>query len=97
MSFIEAETTEMNEGRYSKPESRILLGIMNQFGYLAEAYRASWGEEDLVTLALRLSETPCGPLYKRHVSLTASSTPRSQNGTSDRLMHDRDRESRPEA
>lgn len=41
---------------------------MNEFRYLAEAYRASKGEANLVTLALRLSETPCGPLYKGHGS-----------------------------
>lgn len=66
--FIERETAEMSEGRYAKTESRSLRGIMNEFRYLAEAHRASGGEEDLVTLAIRLSETPCGPLYKRHGS-----------------------------
>ena len=66
--FIEGETAETSEGRYAKTESRSLLGIMNEFSYLAEAHPASRGEEDLVTLALRLSETPCGPLYKRHGS-----------------------------
>lgn len=63
--FINAETAEMNEGRYAKTASRSLLGIMNEFSYLAEAHRASSGEVNLVSLALRLSETPCGPLYKR--------------------------------
>ncbi|CAN5758857.1 hypothetical protein BH23ACT4_BH23ACT4_11160 [soil metagenome] len=66
--FIEAETAEMNEGRYARTASRSVLGIMNEFSYLAEAHRASRGELDLVSLALRLSETPCGPLYKRHDS-----------------------------
>lgn len=66
--FIKAETGEMNEGRYAKTASRSVLGIMNEFSYLAEAHRASRGEVDLVSLALRLSETPCGPLYKRHGS-----------------------------
>ena len=41
---------------------------MNEFTYLAEAYRAHRGFDDLVALAVELSETPCGPLYKRHVS-----------------------------
>lgn len=68
VGFVEAETAEMNEGRYAKTASRSVLGIMNEFRYLAEAHRASGGEVDLVTLALRLSETPCGPLYERHVS-----------------------------
>ncbi|HLF60534.1 MAG TPA: hypothetical protein VI980_05110 [Acidimicrobiia bacterium] len=65
--FIEAVTAEMTDGRYAKTESRSLLGIMNEFRYLAEAHPASRGV-DLVSLALRLSETPCGPLYKRHGS-----------------------------
>lgn len=65
--FIENETAEMSEGRYAKTENRSLLGIMNEFRYLVDAHRDR-GEVNLTSLALRLSETPCGPLYKRHVS-----------------------------
>jgi hypothetical protein len=66
--FIEAETAEMTDGQYAKTANRSVLGIMNEFSYLAEAYRESRGEVDLVSIAFRLSETPCGPLYQRHRS-----------------------------
>lgn len=66
--FIESEIAAMVEGQYAKTASRSVLGIMNEFGYLADGYRDHRGITDLVALALILSETPCGPLYKRHVS-----------------------------
>ncbi len=66
--FIESEVAAMAEGRFAKTESRSVIGTMNEFRYLAEVHRAHRGIADLVVLALDLSETPCGPLYKRHVS-----------------------------
>lgn len=66
--FIESEIAAMIEGRYAKTENRSVVGSMNEFSYLAEAHRAHWGVEALVVLALKLSKTPCGPLYKRHVT-----------------------------
>ena len=41
---------------------------MNQFSYLAEGYRDYLATEDLLTLSLKLSETPCSPLCKSAVS-----------------------------
>jgi hypothetical protein len=41
---------------------------MNQFTYLAEGYREHLETKDLLALSLRLSETPCSPLYKGAVS-----------------------------
>lgn len=66
--FMESERAAMVEGQYAKTASRSVLGIMNEFGYLADVYRDHRGPTDLVTLALVLSETPCGPLYQRHGS-----------------------------
>jgi hypothetical protein len=66
--FIESEIGAMVDGQYAKTASRSVLGIMNEFGYLADWLRDRRGSTDLVTLALRLSETPCGPLYQRHGS-----------------------------
>ncbi len=66
--FIEIEIGAMVNGQYAKTASRSVLGIMNEFGYLADWLRDHRGPADLVTLALRLSETPCGPLYQRHGS-----------------------------
>ena len=45
-----------------------LLGSMNEFCYLADAYRTGPPDPDLVDLSVKLSTTPCGPLYRRHVS-----------------------------
>jgi len=67
-AFIEVETDAMAEGLYARTANRSVIGIMNEFKYLAETYRRHRGLDDLVTLAVELSETPCGPLYQRHGS-----------------------------
>jgi hypothetical protein len=67
-SFAEPEFVEMGDIRVAKTASRSVLGVMNEFKYLAEVYAKVDGETDLLTLSLRLAETPCGPLYKRHIS-----------------------------
>ena len=41
---------------------------MNEFSRLAETYRTTHGPPDLIELAVWLAGTPCGPLYRRHVS-----------------------------
>ena len=41
---------------------------MNQFSYLAEGYRDYLETNDLLALSIKLSETPCSPLYKGAVS-----------------------------
>ena len=41
---------------------------MNDFAYLAGAHRGADQRVDLITLSLRLSRTPCGPLYGSHIS-----------------------------
>lgn len=66
--FIESEVAAMADGQWAKTANRSVVGIMNEFSYLAGVYRDQRGLTDLVTLALILSETPCGPLYKRHGS-----------------------------
>jgi hypothetical protein len=66
--FVEAETGEMGGWRLAKTANRSVVGIMTEFTYLAEAHSADGGEPNLLKLSLRLSETPCGPLYKRHHS-----------------------------
>jgi len=66
--FIDHELTQMNEVQYSKTSNRSLVGIMNQFSYLAEGYREHLETKDLLALSVRLSETPCSPLYKGAIS-----------------------------
>jgi hypothetical protein len=57
----------MDECRLAKTANRSVVGIMNEFTLLAEAWRDA-GAPDLQELSLRLAETPCGPLYQRHIS-----------------------------
>ena len=67
-TFIEHEVAEMTEHRLATTKNRRVVGIMNEFACLGDAYRSSDGIGDLVVLSLRLSETPCGPLYASHGS-----------------------------
>jgi len=41
---------------------------MNELKYLADVHAKLDGGRDLLALSMRLAETPCGPLYKRHIS-----------------------------
>jgi hypothetical protein len=65
--FTRVELAEMQPCRVGKTASRSVLGVMNEFGFLAGAHNQA-GESDLLALSMALAETPCGPLYKRHVS-----------------------------
>jgi hypothetical protein len=64
-SFVAAQVAAMSEVQYSKTSNRSVLGIMNQFGYLAEGYREYLETSDLLELSLKLAHVPCSPLYKR--------------------------------
>lgn len=66
--FIALELSEMSQHRVAKTNNRSVLGSMNDFAYLADAYRTSKDAADLVALSLRLAQTPCSPLYRRHIS-----------------------------
>jgi hypothetical protein len=63
--FIATEVTAMSQVKYAKTSNRSVLGIMNQFSYLAEGYRDYLETSDLLALSLRLAHVPCSPLYKR--------------------------------
>ena len=56
----------MRDRRLAKTANRSVVGIMNEFTFLAEAYRGD--TPHLLALATRLATTPCGPLYSKHVS-----------------------------
>ena len=66
--FIAAELSEVGQCRLAKTNNRSVLGSMNEFAYLADAFRQSTEAFDLLALSLRLAETPCSPLYKSHVT-----------------------------
>jgi hypothetical protein len=67
-SFIDEEVARMDDCQLATTKNRSVVGITNEFTRLADAYRVAPGETDLGALALRLARTPCGPLYKRHLS-----------------------------
>jgi hypothetical protein len=67
-AVIDDEQRQMRDRRLAKTANRSVVGIMNEFTYLAEAYRNDTPVPDLLTLAVRLAATPCGPLYSKHVS-----------------------------
>ncbi len=64
VEFIDSEIDGMSEVVYAKTANRSVLGVMNEFAYLAEGYRDQGGSIDPVALSLKLAGTPCGPLYK---------------------------------
>lgn len=66
--FIDAELTQMTDCRIARTSNRSVVGIMTEFSRLAETYRTSDSEPNLIEIAVRLAGTPCGPLYRRHVS-----------------------------
>ena len=53
--------------RLAKTSNRSVVGMMNEFTFLAEAHLGTGAQPDLLWLSVRLAGTPCGPLYKRHV------------------------------
>ena len=63
--LIATEVAAMDQVKYAKTSNRSVLGIMNQFGYLAEGYHDYLETSDLLELSLRLAHVPCSPLYKR--------------------------------
>jgi hypothetical protein len=66
--WIEREVAQMSALVTAKTANRSVVGIMNEFLFLAGVHRAEDGDVDLLTLSLELAGTPCSPLYKRHVS-----------------------------
>lgn len=64
--FVAAEIVATTDARWAKTANRSVVGMMNEFGFLAEADRAHERSEDPVSMSVRLTGTPCRPLYKRH-------------------------------
>jgi hypothetical protein len=67
-TIIEEELRRMRDYRVATTASRSVVGIMNEFSYLAAVYRDRHPDADLIDLAVRLAATPCGPLYRSNVS-----------------------------
>ena len=60
--FIERELAAMTEVAMGKTANRSVVGTMNEFSFLAEGYREYLETSDLVTLSMRLANTPCSPI-----------------------------------
>ena len=71
-SFVSDELSRMDDVRLAKTASRGLLGIMNEFTFLAQADRGRSADTDLTALARWLASTPYSPLFKRHGSPASS-------------------------
>ena len=66
--FVEAEVADMAQHRLATIVSRSVLGVTNEFKYMADGYLHRADDVELMELALWLAQTPCGPLYQSHVS-----------------------------
>ena len=67
-AVIDEELRQMRDRRLAKTANRSVVGIINEFTYLAQADRGDTPVPDLLALAIGLATTPCGPLYSKHVS-----------------------------
>jgi hypothetical protein len=67
-AIMDDEMQRMRPCRFARTANRSVVGIMTEFTHLAEVYRDSNPNPDLLGLAIRLATTPCGPLYGRNVS-----------------------------
>lgn len=59
---IDREMAGMTEVAFAKTANRSVLGIMNEFSFLAEGYREYLETSDLLALSMRLADTPCSPI-----------------------------------
>jgi len=62
--FIEQELAAMGDGVWAKTANRSVVGSMNEFAFLAEAWRDRGRTDDLMAMSLHLAEVPCSPLDK---------------------------------
>ena len=60
--FIKRELAAMTEVAMGKTANRSVVGIMNEFSFLAEGYRDYLETADLMILSMRLADTPCSPI-----------------------------------
>jgi hypothetical protein len=60
--FVERELAAMVDVEVAKTANRRVVGTMNEFAFGAEVYRDHRGTTDLLQLAMRLAEMPCGAI-----------------------------------
>lgn len=61
-ALIESEAAAMGDVAFAKTANRSVVGIMNEFSFLAEGYREYLETSHLMTLSMRLAGTPCSPI-----------------------------------
>lgn len=61
-AWIARERAMMNDCVIAKTKNRSVVGMLNEFAFLARAYRDDLAIIDPLALSLRLADTPCGPL-----------------------------------
>ena len=67
--IIAHEIAETAEQHLAKTNNRSVVGVMNEFVHLADWRRDQITDpDDLSWLSLTLAQTPCSPLYGRHIS-----------------------------
>ena len=67
-AFITAELAAITQHHLAKTSNRSVVGIMNDFTHLASYAPSPSCPSDLIDLSRSLAQTPCSPLYGRHVS-----------------------------
>ena len=65
---IDRDIAAMAEHATRTTSSRSLVGMLNEFVFLAGHRSQHDPDLDLTELSVALARTPCSPLYKRHVS-----------------------------
>lgn len=66
--FTAEELAHMRECVLGTTANRSVVGVMNEFAFLADVHRDNAKGVDLLELTVRLAATPCGPLYRRNIS-----------------------------
>ena len=61
-AVVEREIAAMADVAFTKTANRSVVGIMNEFSFLAEGYRGYLETADLMILSMRLADTPCSPI-----------------------------------
>ncbi|MBJ7450474.1 MAG: hypothetical protein JHC71_00150 [Blastococcus sp.] len=64
--LIDSEHAQARDHRLAPTANRSLVGVMNEFAFLADVDRGE--QPDLLRVSMRLAATPCGPLFQRHIS-----------------------------
>jgi hypothetical protein len=62
---VATEVELMAEYRLAKTANRSVIGVMNEFSYLADAHGRAEATAELHRLSIILAGTPCGPLRSR--------------------------------